>query len=221
MDKSTHINELLSYLCFYLHNSNVDNIRRTVLTFCNQDDILNSKKILWTLGSEFLETYKDRKNTEKRSSTEANLQDIIDALLVLDSCDKLPVFVARELNKIPDRQPEELNVFSLINRVARLEKKLYEYEETMIMHECSLKNIEKLNIDDKLEQFSKEVKLLTLAKRNEFSTEENISKMNSNILSTPSSSKNEENDHESNMHSDDWETISESSNRRKLIKIYL
>ena len=212
MDKSTHINELLSYLCFYLHNSNVDNIRRTVLTFYNQDDILNSKKILWTLGSEFLETYKDRKNTEKRSSTEANLQDIIDALLVLDSCDKLPVFVARELNKIPDRQPEELNVFSLINRVARLEKKLYEYEETMIMHECSLKNIEKLNIDDKLEQFSKEVKLLTLAKRNEFSTEENISKMNSNILSTPSSSKNEENDHESNMHSDDWETISESSN---------
>ena len=94
------------------------------------------------------------------------------------------------------------------------------------MHGCSLKNIEKLNIDDKLEQFSKEVKLLTLAKRNEFSTEENISKMNSNILSTPSSSKNEENDHESNMHSDDWEKFLNhqtlrSLNRRKLIKIYL
>ena len=59
----------------------------------------------------------------------ASIQDIIDGLLKLDAIGKLPNFVAKQLNKIPDWQPEELNIFAMINRVPKLEKKMCEYGE--------------------------------------------------------------------------------------------
>ena len=133
MDNSNHMNEFLAYISFYLHNSNVDNIKRISLISYDQDEIINFKKILWTLCSNHLANFIDLKNTDKRLSAEAN-----DGLLKLDAIDKLPNFETKQPNKIPDQQPKELNIFVMINRVAKLEKKMCEYEEIINSHECRI-----------------------------------------------------------------------------------
>ena len=218
MDNSNHINELLAYLSFYLHSSNVENIKRISLIFYDQDEIINSKKILWTLCSNHLDNFIDRKNTDKRSSAEANIQDIMDGLLKLDAINKLPNFVAKQLNKIPDRQPEELNIFAMINRVAKLEKKMCEYEEIVNSHECRITSMESIDIKNTFEEIKENVNQLN---------EGNILKINESVikakeenenLNTLSTSGNEEIVDSSRVENDDlleWETISETSNSKE------
>ena len=46
------------------------------------------------------------------------MEDIFDGITSLDEKEKLPVFVAKDLNRIPNALPEELNMLSIIRRVA-------------------------------------------------------------------------------------------------------
>ena len=52
------------------------------------------------------------------------MDDIIEAIKKLDGLSRLPNFVARNVVKIPDRQPEELNILYDINRINNLEKEI-------------------------------------------------------------------------------------------------
>ena len=42
----------------------------------------------------------------------------------------MPVFVARNIDNLPDRQPEEMNMLFLLNRVAELEKSVRAHDDT-------------------------------------------------------------------------------------------
>ena len=95
----------MTYAIYYLNNSTIDHIKKIVINFYNADEILVAKKCLWQLCSRDLEPFVDKKPSDKRSSNEANLVDIFDALLKLDANEKLPNFVAQNIEKIPDRQP--------------------------------------------------------------------------------------------------------------------
>ena len=53
---------------------------------------------------------------------EAHIDDIIEAVEELDTTGKLPIFVAVNLGKLPNLEPEEYNRLYYINRVAKLEK---------------------------------------------------------------------------------------------------
>ena len=50
-------NELLAFLCYYIHNSAFDNIKKVVIDFYSDDDILDAKKLLWEIASDNLEAY--------------------------------------------------------------------------------------------------------------------------------------------------------------------
>ena len=114
-----------------MNNSNIMNIKKIASKFYTAEEILEAKKFLWKISGPDLKKYTERRNTEQRSCVEANMNDIIDALTELDAKSKLPLFVARNVEKIPDRQPEEINLLSIINRVNKLENMMNDYTCTI------------------------------------------------------------------------------------------
>ena len=96
---------------------------------------------MWQVGEKNLENYCERKTTEKRTSKVAHLNDIVKALVKLDNEDKLPIFVARNIENLPDRQPEELNMISIINRLTKVENNIRQNEEVLSSHEIDLHHL--------------------------------------------------------------------------------
>ena len=55
-----------------------------------------------------------------RSSSLAHMNDIFEALIKLDGLNKMPIFVTRDIKRLPDRQPEELNLLSIVEHLSKL-----------------------------------------------------------------------------------------------------
>ena len=125
------INELLTYAIHYIHSSIIDNIKKCINQFYSEDDILEAKKVLWSISNDVLGAMQERKSTKARNASIANINDIFDALMKLDSLDKLPNAVAKNIDKVPSRQPEELNLLYVVQRVAELERAKEEHNETL------------------------------------------------------------------------------------------
>ena len=104
-----------------------------------------------------MDPYTERKNTENRSSQEANINDISDALQKLDEQDNVPSFAARSIDKLPDRQPEEVNLISLLNRITKLENKFNDYEEVLSNHEIDLHTFKSLDIETKIKNIDEKI----------------------------------------------------------------
>ena len=56
----------------------------------------------------------DRKNSDKRSGSDANLSDIFDAIHILDQDDAVSVCLAKNLDALLNNNPEELNLLAVI-----------------------------------------------------------------------------------------------------------
>ena len=127
------VNELLTYAKHHINSSTIENVKRMILHFYSENDIVSAKRLLWseTSGSKLLGKYPERKSTDTRPVAVAHINDIMESLKVLDAADKIPDFVAKDLDKLPDRQPEELNMLSLIQRVADIEKTLKLHSHTL------------------------------------------------------------------------------------------
>lgn len=117
-------NELLFYAKHYIDSASVDNIKKVILHFYNDADIVDAKKAIWESNSDILGNYSDRKSTDCRHARIPNVNDIFTALTKLDADNRMPKIAALEMSRLPDRQPEELNLLSVIDRVARIENNL-------------------------------------------------------------------------------------------------
>ena len=124
---ATHINELLCYVTYSLRANNNHFLENIVKSKFDIDDIKKGKKLLWQLCGEQLGQHPNRLSSENREAKDAHLEDILVALGKLDALNKLPVFVAADLGKLPGIQPEELNQLYYINRVASLEKQVKQH----------------------------------------------------------------------------------------------
>ena len=85
-----------------------------------------------------------------RISSEAHLDDIFQELNKLDSINKLPTFVVKNINRIPDQQPEENNKISIINRVCKLEQREKAKIEYLKECELSLHELKAINLEKRL-----------------------------------------------------------------------
>ena len=160
-NNETIINEVLTYISHYIHNSTVNNIIKIAINFYNNEEILEAKKLLWNIDDLNLGNFIERRDSDKRSCSEANINDILDALIKLDSEQNLPNFVAKNIDKLPDRQPEELNLLFLINRIATMEKTLKNHSENL-----SLFGIELMEVKDKQNKLNKDQNQFILIKIN-------------------------------------------------------
>ena len=81
------IDELLSYVSYYRNKSNVDDMRRTVLSFYTPSDICHAKKLLIGKFSAHLtdcQFVSERRNSSTRASHEAEIDDIFNIIDALD-----------------------------------------------------------------------------------------------------------------------------------------
>ena len=124
-------NELLFYTKHFMDSASVDNIKKIVMHFYDDTEIVDAKRAIWANNVDVLGAYPERKSTDNRHARIPNVNDIFNALSKLDAVDKMPRIAALQLNKIPDRQPEELNILSIIDRVARMENNMTKHEETL------------------------------------------------------------------------------------------
>ena len=104
-----------------------DNTKRVVINFYNAEEIVNSKKALWEAAdNELIGEYKDRRSSDRRP-----VNDIVIAIQKLDAINKLPNFVAKDLDRVPNVHSEEMNLLILIQGIAKLEKYCDEYNEML------------------------------------------------------------------------------------------
>ena len=108
------INELLAYANHYINSASVENVKKVILNFFSDDEIITAKRMLFTECSASLGTPTERKSTEKRKASVANVDDIFIALLKLDVEGIDPDILARNIDRVPDRQPEEVNLLNIV-----------------------------------------------------------------------------------------------------------
>ena len=113
------INELLSFVSHYLKGDkrDLDVIKQSTLNFYSLDEILESKKLLWSICKDILNDYIERKSSENRSSKEASINDIFDAMIKLTDESMLPVFVVKDIENLPDKPPQNTLLLKKINQL--------------------------------------------------------------------------------------------------------
>ena len=134
-----------------MDSSNIESVKRIFINFYNSDEIADAKKILWEGRESTLGQISQRFNTGNRSAAKANMDDIFDAAKKLDAADKLPEVLAKDLDRLPDRQPEELNYIMLVQRVHKLEQSREDIQET-----CSGLAANIMKLEDGYRELSKE-----------------------------------------------------------------
>ena len=138
--------ELLSFVTHYINNSTIDNIKKIMTNFYSSEEVEQGKKLLWEIENANLGKYQERNSTNKRSSKDANIDDIFKALKLLDERDTKYVFVAHDLKRLPNIDPEELNSVFLLERVSNFERKLREYDDILSNQRADI-----LRIQDKID----------------------------------------------------------------------
>jgi hypothetical protein len=114
------IDELLAYICFFRNKSNAGALRRTVLSFFSPTDICCSKKLLvekfTTLLSDCTHVA-ERRSSSTRAAHEAEIDDIINIIDILDlqsGFDRFK-FVASNFDNLPKFGPEEINIAAIVD----------------------------------------------------------------------------------------------------------
>jgi len=115
------INKLLSFVSFYRNKSNIDALRRSVLSFFIPSDICQAKKLLSTKYATKLESSQflaERRNSAARTAHEAETDDIIGMFEALDLKGDLGgfTFVASNLDNLPKFGREEFNLATVVDR---------------------------------------------------------------------------------------------------------
>ena len=107
------VNEVLTYIAFYLHRYPADSIKTIVAECCSSDDVLQAKKVLVDIAEKrHKDCLKDikgsRRDTSQRLATYANANDIINILKALDVARvDTPPFFASDLDKLPKTKPDD------------------------------------------------------------------------------------------------------------------
>lgn len=119
-------NELLAYVSYYRNRANEEALRRVVLGFFPSESISDAKKLLiqeFHALNDLTQYITERRNSVARSAREAEVEDIVGILNVVDQKQGLDsfIFVASDFSGIPRYGPEELNVAAVVDRQVRME----------------------------------------------------------------------------------------------------
>ena len=118
-------NELLAYVQFYRNNSNSDNIKKVLINFYFSDEITSAKDTLWLFCGAHLGDKISRRSSTTLNQQDADLSDILAAFKHLDENNvDIPVFVPVKLDRLPKYGPEEINIFTLMDKMFQFEQSL-------------------------------------------------------------------------------------------------
>ena len=124
-DSITYIeNELLAYLLTYHGRASSDYLHKSIVTFFSPEDITKAKEVFWNEYSDLISTPIVSRRDGKESAAFKDATDIIKAVQAMDKAQQLSdniIFFIRRCDKIPSFTPEELNMCSMLQRLASLE----------------------------------------------------------------------------------------------------
>ncbi len=152
---SVIVNELLCYITQYMHSTTNAGLKAVCARYFSDEDIAIAKGIIWSLADAHLSSFKSRNDSKLRSAAEADLNDLLDALGKIDGKVKLPTFAAVNIDKMPRFNPEDLDLFSLNERLSQLEKKFE-------LHECMMEKRSISSVMDSSKLYSSAVKSPTV-----------------------------------------------------------
>ena len=120
-EQKLSINELLSYLQFYRDKGNSAGLHRIINNFYTAGEISTAKISLIALFKDKLQNCPftvERRNSSVRQASDAEVEDILSILEILDGGNLLKnvTFVATNHDRIPRYGPEELNICSVIDK---------------------------------------------------------------------------------------------------------
>lgn len=143
--QSIIINEMLAYAAFYRNKSNVDALKRVMLSSFPPSDISEAKKSLVTRFQQKIGTspfLAERRNSTVRPAHEAEIDDVIGILDLVDTQGAVNdvLFVAADLDALPRFGPEEINIAAVVDRQSRVESAIGEMS-------ASIKSLQTSHVD--------------------------------------------------------------------------
>ncbi len=118
------INELLCYVDNYRHSSSRNMLRDTVKQYFTQEDVIDAKAKLFNICVDEIKDLNippQRRASPQRSAQEADIEDILSIFEHVDEKHILPTFAAVNLTRIPKFNPEEVDMYSVVQRLNKLE----------------------------------------------------------------------------------------------------
>ncbi|KAJ2949345.1 hypothetical protein O0L34_g15257 [Tuta absoluta] len=127
------INEVLAFMNNKLRVLDEETLLRICNTAFKDEDILEAKTLLFAAVP--LEKFKRRKKQDK---SRKELQDIIDLLKHIDATDpeKLPIFVAKELHKLPPVTFDHLDATRILRDILKI-------QDNMVLMQNDMQNMKK------------------------------------------------------------------------------
>ena len=123
-DRQTILNPLLCYLTYGLNSGTPSHVKSAVFGAFTSQEITSAKNILFNQrDTDIIGENIKRQSTNTRSKEEANIHDIVQAIIQLDNSQKLPTMAiaASDMHNIPRMHPEEMTMISALERIRTLE----------------------------------------------------------------------------------------------------
>lgn len=119
------INEMLAFVNNKLDVMDEESISRICISAFSEEDIVSAKNLLF----ESIPTIKKQKKTRKRNGkTLRNIDDIINALKETDP-EEIPIFVARELQKLPPILFDHVDVTKILKDLLLMQQDISRIKE--------------------------------------------------------------------------------------------
>ena len=117
---------MLTYVASVRNASTVANMKMMLLAKFTASQVKDARAALWDKYPDVLGEPPDRRDGKYRIANEAIVEDILEAFSKLEVAGCLPTFAVRseQLHLVPRARPEEIDVFSLADRVNALEEAL-------------------------------------------------------------------------------------------------
>ena len=176
----TIINEALCYLLHSYSTSPTNQLKSAFIKFYTFEDAALAKDVLVQsiekLDAELLPRYPKRKGDNKLKLSTDDLFEIIALVDEKKLMDRLPVFVAHDLKKIPGLKSENIDLFAIATKLCDIEERLQKFETESIFGSSAMSTL-----------YAIDAKLAALARCPPTS---NTGDINSQLLSSVSTENN-------------------------------
>ena len=142
------VSEALLYMTHHLNNSSKESIKKVVCEYFHDSEVSYAQRMLWEACKDKLPPVEQRRTTASRSAKEAEDQDVLFALEKLDRDDvEIPKVYAEKLDRIPKFGPEEVDVYSVVERLSEIEKTLKTVKGAVKSHEDTITTLLELQCE--------------------------------------------------------------------------
>ena len=109
-------------------------LKNVLVSFYSEDELIEAKDVLWSDVDKLDLDNMPRKITRSKGDNRAKIvaENVLELIVLLDErgcIGKLPIYTARNLDRIPPVKVEELEIFCVSKKIEAVEQKLAALEE--------------------------------------------------------------------------------------------